>query len=267
MGLPVPDHADPVQRLRDIVHCLRAPGGCPWDREQTHVSLIANLLEEAYETAAAIRTDDTDHMVEELGDLLLQVVMHAEIASESQRFQLEDIARVVGEKLIRRHPHVFGDQDARDTEAVLKQWDAIKREEKGGDASRTPYLEKVGEGLTALMTATKLQKKAAKTGFDWPDASSVLDKVREEIRELEEAVDHNEISNIEEELGDLFFSLVNLSRHHGFDSESLLARTNEKFRRRFHTMESRLTANGRTLEKATPEEMDAAWNEAKLKTR
>ena len=264
MGLPIPDHPDPLENLRAIVRSLRAPGGCPWDREQTHVSLIANLLEEAYETAAAIRSEDTAHIVEELGDLLLQVVMHAEIASETDRFQLEDVARVVGEKLIRRHPHVFGDQTAQDTEAVLKQWEAIKRQEKGQSASSpTPYLKDVGEGLTALMTATKLQKKAAKVGFDWDEPQAVLAKVKEEIQELEAAQAQKAPEAIEEELGDLFFSLVNFSRQHGFDSEAVLARANEKFRDRFHHMESLLSEKKRSLEEASLDDMEAAWNEAK----
>ena len=262
MGLSIPDDADSMVRLREIVRCLRAPGGCPWDREQTHVSLVVNLLEEAYEAAAAIRSDDAGHMTEELGDLLLQIVMHAEIASETDRFRLEDIARAVGDKLIRRHPHVFGETDAKDAEAVLKQWDAIKRQEKG--ESHTPYLEGVGEGLPALMRATKLQKKAAKVGFDWDAASAILTKVKEEIAELEEAMTRQEVSSIEEELGDLFFTLVNFGRKQGFDCEALLARANGKFHRRFQLMERALQENGQALEEATPAQMESAWNEAKL---
>ena len=197
-GLPIPTDADPIVRLRNVVHCLRAPGGCPWDIEQTHASLIANLLEEAYEAAEAIKSDATEHMVEELGDLLLQVVMHAEIASETHRFTLEDIAGVVADKLVRRHPHVFGDSDAADTESVLQQWDAIKRQEKGNQP--VAFLKGVGEGLPALMTATKLQKKAAKVGFDWPDAATVLSKVREELEEVEEAMQNGGAGHVEENL-------------------------------------------------------------------
>ena len=262
MGMPIPEHPDPIVRLREIVHCLRAPGGCPWDIEQTHLSLIANLLEEAYETAAAIRSDDTEHMVEELGDLLLQVVMHAEIASETDRFALEDVARVVGEKLIRRHPHVFADSDADNTEAVLKQWDAIKLQEKG--EKRRPYLKDVGEGLPALMTATKLQKKAAKVGFDWEKPADVLAKVKEELAELEAALEEQQPDHIAEELGDLFFSLVNLARTHALDSEVLLSVANEKFQRRFHSVEDALLSQGKSLDAASLEEMDSAWNQAKL---
>ncbi|MCH1503800.1 MAG: nucleoside triphosphate pyrophosphohydrolase [Verrucomicrobiales bacterium] len=262
MGLPIPDNPDPIIRLREIVHCLRAPGGCPWDIEQTHESLIANLLEEAYEVAAAIRSEDTEHMVEELGDLLLQVVMHAEIASETDRFVLEDIARGVGDKLVRRHPHVFGESDASDTETVLKQWEAIKLKEKG-DKPR-PYLKDVGEGLPALMTATKLQKKAAKVGFDWDNPDEVFAKVKEEVTELEAAFKEEKTDHIAEEFGDLFFSLVNLARKHGLDSESILADANEKFRRRFHCVEKQLSKQGQTLEGASLAEMDAAWKQAKV---
>lgn len=270
MGMPIPDHPNPLQRLREIVHCLRAPGGCPWDREQTSVTLIANLLEEAYETAAAIRSDDTEHMVEELGDLLLQVVMHAEIASETDRFQWDDIARVVGDKLVRRHPHVFGDSDAEDTEAVLTQWEAIKRQEKGqtdGGERPDPYLKDVGEGLTALMTAQKLQKKASKVGFDWPDAREVLEKVREETAELEEALVDGETAAVEEELGDLFFALVNLGRKQGLDCESALAAANEKFRDRFHAMEADLRDQGANLEEADLDTMERGWQRAKARQR
>lgn len=261
MGLPIPDDPDPMVRLRQIVACLRAPGGCPWDREQTHVSLIANLLEEAYETAAAIRSDDTEHMIEELGDLLLQVIMHAELGAEADRFRLEDIARTVGDKLIRRHPHVFSESDAGDTEAVLRQWDAIKREEKG--ERQAPYLTDVGAGLTALMTATKLQKKAAKAGFDWDQASGVLAKIKEEIGELEAAMMEEPPEAIQEELGDLFFSLVNLSRKLGLDSEAVLSAANEKFRRRFHALEAVLLQDGQSLDQASLDEMEAAWNRIK----
>lgn len=261
MGLPIPNDPDPIVRLRQIVHSLRAPGGCPWDIEQTHQSLIPNLLEEAYEVAAAIREDATDDMVEELGDLLLQVVMHAEIASETDRFALEDIARVVGDKLIRRHPHVFGESDASDTESVLKQWEAIKRKEKG--ATHEPYLKGVGEGLPALMTATKLQKKAAKVGFDWPEPEAVLAKVREELDELEEASARHDPAAIEEELGDLFFSLVNFARKRGLDSEAVLAAANDKFRRRFHQMEIHLATGNASLEEASLDAMDHAWNAVK----
>ncbi len=262
MGLPIPDNPDPIIRLRKIVHCLRAPGGCPWDIEQTHESLIANLLEEAYEVAAAIKSQDTEHMIEELGDLLLQVVMHAEIASETDRFVLEDIARGVGDKLIRRHPHVFGDSDADDTEAVLRQWEAIKCQEKGNKPR--PYLKDVGEGLPALMTATKLQKKAAKVGFDWDKPEEVFAKVTEEVGELEAALKEENPDHIAEEFGDLFFSLVNLARKHGLDSESILTDANEKFRRRFHSVEDQLRLKGQTLEDASLSEMDAAWDQAKV---
>ena len=192
---------------------------------------------------------------------LLQVVMHAEIASETDRFNLEDIAGVVADKLVRRHPHVFGESDASDTEAVLKQWDAIKRQEKGNQP--VAYLKGVGEGLPALMTANKLQKKAAKVGFDWPDVASVLGKVREELAEVEEAMQSRDSAHVEEELGDLLFAVVNLARKHGMDAESLLVQGNNKFRARFDAMEMRLNEDGCSLDNANLERMDSVWNQIK----
>lgn len=260
-GREVPADADPVVRLRKIVRCLRAPGGCPWDREQTHQSLIPNLLEEAYEAAAALRTGGDEEAMEELGDLLLQVVMHAEIAAESQRYTLEEIATVVAAKLVRRHPHVFGDSEAADTEAVLTQWEAIKRQEKGDE--QAPYLKGAGEGLPALMTAHKLQKRAAKVGFDWPSSREVLEKVKEELAETEEALKSDDPAPLREEIGDLLFSVVNLARKAHLDSEDLLAAANEKFIARFGAMEHHLRESGVSLERATLEEMDAAWEHVK----
>ncbi len=250
-----------IGRLRAIMHRLRAPGGCPWDAEQTHASLVPNLIEEAYETIDAIQRDDMAHLEEELGDLLLQVVFHSELAREAGRFDLDDVARGICDKLIRRHPHVFGDSTAGDADAVLRQWDEIKRGEKG--TGHRPYLYGTGKGLPALLRAAKLQKKAAKVGFDWPDEDGVLAKIREETGELEAAMEARDTAAIEDELGDLLFSVVNLARFRKLDPEVLMAAANAKFEVRFDVMEERLRRAGRTLEVATPDEMEAAWQAAK----
>ncbi|MGK0184379.1 MAG: MazG family protein [Verrucomicrobiales bacterium] len=258
-----PNQTDGIERLKAVVHDLRSPGGCPWDIEQTHESLITNLIEEAYEAVDAIRSADSDHMREELGDLLLQVVMHAEIASETDAFDLDAVAHEVSEKLIRRHPHVYGDSDATTTDGVLAQWDAIKQVEKGG--KKLPLLNGVGKGLPALSRAAKLQKKVAKVGFDWPDTNGVLAKIREEIDEVQEALEcsRNDRAHQEEEIGDLLFSVANLARKLGSDPELLLAESNEKFIRRFGVVEQFLESTGKLLPEASLDEMEAAWQEAK----
>ncbi len=252
-----------VERLKAIMHRLRAPGGCPWDAEQTHESIVPNLIEEAYETVDAIqRANDTD-MTEELGDLLLQVVFHCEIAEEQERFDLDDVARRISEKLVRRHPHVFASSSADDSDAVLKQWDEIKRKEKG--EKEVPYLHGVGKGLPALVRACKLQKKAAKIGFDWPVETGVLSKIREELCELQSAIDAQRMADVEEELGDLMFSVVNLARFRKIDPEILMAKANTKFENRFGEMEKLLKNSGKSLEQADLDEMEEAWNVAKGK--
>lgn len=254
-----------IDRLRAIVHILRSPGGCPWDIEQTPQSLIPNILEEAYEAAEAIRGGHSDEMREELGDLLLQVVMQSEMASETGGFDLDAVASEISEKLVRRHPHVFGDVDASDTEEVLRNWEAIKQGEKGDRPK--PVLHKVGEGLPALMRATKIQKKVERVGFDWPSALAVIPKIREELDELEEVladqVTEGDARALEEELGDVLFAVTNLSRKLGMDAESLLAAANEKFIRRFNQVELCLDAAGKTVNSASLEEMESAWQLAK----
>ena len=254
-------NGDALQRLRDVVHRLRAPGGCPWDREQTHASLVPHLLEEAYEVAEAIAEGDPELICDELGDLLLQPVLHAEIASETGAFDLDRMAHVLTEKLIRRHPHDFGDADVQTSDAVLTQWDAIKRTEKG--VEREPYLQGVGKGLPALMKAQKVQKKAARVGFDWPDAAPVLDKIKEETAELEEAVKSGKQDAVADEIGDLLFSVVNLARKLGVESEAALAAASKKFVRRFHAMEERLIEDGKKLGELSLAEMDLVWDQVK----
>lgn len=250
-----------MTRLRYVVHRLRAPGGCPWDMEQTHETLIPHVLEEAYEVVDAIRSGDPRLICEELGDLLLQPVLHAEIAAGDGTFTLDDVATGLTEKLIRRHPHVFGDASADTSSAVLTQWDAIKRQEKG--SQEEGYLHGVGNGLPALMRGQKIQKKAARVGFDWPDAAPVYDKIREETAELEQAVKNGKAEEVAEELGDLLFSVVNLARKLGVEAEAAMAAANEKFVRRFHAVEAALEAEGRKLGEASLEEMDQAWNRIK----
>jgi MazG family protein len=266
MPVPIPDESlDALTRLRAVVHCLRAPGGCPWDQEQTHESLIPHVIEEAYEVAEAIRSGDPAAIADELGDLLLQPVLHAEIAAETGTFDLDAIARGLTAKLIRRHPHVFGESHVIDTAGVLTQWDAIKRVEKG--TLREPYLHDVGTGLPALMKAQKLQKKAAKVGFDWPNIEPVFGKIAEEAAEIREALQSGDPAALAAEVGDLLFSVVNLARKLGVDAEPALAGANERFVRRFDAVETTLADQGKALGTASLAEMDAAWDAAKMAER
>jgi MazG family protein len=255
------DASQQLARLRAIMHRLRAPGGCPWDAEQTHETLVTNLVEEAYETIDAIQRHDHKHLEEELGDLLLQVVFHSEIAAEAGRFNLDDVARGISDKLVHRHPHVFANSEAATTEAVLRQWDEIKRSEKGTD--KKPYLHDTGKGLPALLRAFKLQKKAAKVGFDWPVETGVLTKIHEELLELQAAIDEKNVDAVSEELGDLLFSVVNLARFRKIDPEVLMEAANRKFEHRFNLMERILKARKLSLEAATPTQMEDAWVTAK----
>jgi MazG family protein len=256
-----PDAEQQLARLRAIMHRLRAPGGCPWDAEQTHESIVPNLIEETYETVDTIQRGDHEHLKEELGDLLLQVVFHSEIAEEAGHFDLNDVARGISEKLVRRHPHVFAESAADTTDAVLEQWDAIKRTEKG--EQEKSYLHGVGKGLPALIRATKLQKKAAKVGFDWPDEAGVLAKIREELQELQAALDEENPIAVEDELGDLMFSVVNLVRFRKIDAEVLMANANRKFEKRFGEMERILAIRALALKVASPCQMEQAWDAAK----
>ena len=250
-----------IERLRAIMHRLRAPGGCPWDAEQTHESLIPNLIEEAYETVDTIQRGDREHLREELGDLLLQVVFHSEIASEESGYDLDDVSREISEKLVRRHPHVYGDSGVEGSDGVLRQWDEIKRQEKGDQ--NKPHLHGVGTGLPALLRAAKLQKKAAKVGFDWPDENGVIGKIREEVEEVEQALGSGSEQEVAEEIGDLLFSVVNLARVRKLDPEVLMAGANRKFEERFGKMQSALEEKGMSLEEATLDEMEAEWQRAK----
>ncbi len=249
-----------VARLQEIVARLRAPDGCPWDREQTHSSLRALLVEECHEVIDAIERADDANLCEELGDLLLHVVMHAQLAGERGAFTLEEIAATICEKMIRRHPHVFGDKLAADSEAVLKQWEQIKREEKGNDGG---LLDGVARSLPALLRSQTLQKKAARVGFDWPDVEPVYGKLAEEIGEVREAFEQNDPAAVEAEIGDLLFSAVNLARKLGVDAETALAGANKRFASRFRHIEQTLRAEGREWEGTSLEELDRLWEQAK----
>ncbi|MBJ7258376.1 MAG: nucleoside triphosphate pyrophosphohydrolase [Chthoniobacterales bacterium] len=252
--------AEPVARLRAIVALLRSPEGCPWDREQTHESLRAGLLEEACETIDAITRADDANLREELGDLLLQVVFHADLAAERGAFTLEDAARHTCEKLIRRHPHVFADGDAADTGAVLRQWEQIKRQEKGGHVS---IMDGIPRALPALIRAANIQKKASRVGFDWPDTAGVIDKFREELAELCVELEAGDQKKLEHELGDLLFTAVNMARKLGVEPELALEHANQRFIARFQHMESSAAAGHQKLDDLTPEGLDTLWREAK----
>ena len=258
-----------VARLRDIVAKLRAPDGCPWDREQTHATLRSSAIEEAYEMVEAIDAGDDPHLREELGDLLLQVIMHAQIAGEENRFDLEDVAREISDKLVRRHPHVFGEGRLGDSDAVLKQWDEIKRaerESKGAPANASA-LDGVSSALPALMRAGKIQKRAARVGFDWDQLQAVVDKIREEIQEVEAEITSGDRAKLEDELGDLLFAVVNLTRKAKFEAEILLNQATAKFIRRFHAMEAEVAREGRGLPSMSLTEMDAVWDRVKATER
>jgi MazG family protein len=257
---PLNSQTSTFNRFCDIVAKLRAPGGCPWDREQTHESLLPALIEEAYEVAEAARAKDDAHFREELGDLLLLVVMHAEIAGEDGRFNIEDILREISDKLVRRHPHVFGTSNARDSGAVLKQWEAIKREEKKADSH---YLASLPKALPALVRAQKAQSKAARVNFDWTEVRDVIAKVEEELSEMKEAIASKNRESTEDEIGDLLFSVVNLARKCKVDAESALQAATDKFVARFNRLEDELRAHGRKLGDVDLAEMDAIWNEIK----
>ena len=249
-----------VKDLEEIVRILRAPGGCPWDAEQTHQSIRRNFLEEAYEAVEAIDEGSPEHLKEELGDVLLQVVMHARMEQEAGRFDLDGVADGICKKLIYRHPHVFGDVAVSGTGEVLSNWEALKRKEKG-QATNTDALEAVARALPALWRAEKVQKKARKAGFDWPDVSGALDKLSEELEELKTAA--AEGTNVAEELGDLLFSAVNAARFLKVDPEDALNGATDKFIGRFRKVEAQAAAQGKAMEDMGLEELDALWERAK----
>lgn len=253
-----------VEGLMQVLFDLRAPGGCPWDAEQTHESLKSSLLEETYEVLDAIEREDEDALCEELGDLLLQIGFHATIAGERCAFTLRDVTTGIVNKLIYRHPHVYKDARVRNSEDVLVNWESLKKKEKHFE-TQTEVLEAVPKNFPALIRAHKVQKKAAHVGFDWDDPSGALAKVREEADEVQEALANG--TNLFEELGDLLFAAVNVSRLCGEEAEPALKAATDKFVRRFGAMEKLILENGRTLEGMSLEEMDNFWDEAKRREK
>jgi MazG family protein len=260
-----------------IMARLRAPGGCPWDREQTFDSIKPYTGEETYEVLEAIDNRDWQELPGELGDLLLQVLFYSQMASEQSKFSIDDVLDRLASKLVSRHPHVFGSVKAETSTDVLRNWDAIKEQEKAGKQPANPagqdttsLLDGVSPAMPALLEAHKLSSKASKVGFDWPDVGGLFDKLQEEIRELQNELSQSaekKNARVEEEVGDLFFVLVNLARHLSVDPESALKKTNRKFRRRFQWIERQLRISGQSPEQATMEDLESLWQQAKLENR
>lgn len=260
---------------------LRSPEGCPWDREQTYATLAPMLLEEAYETFEAVeeaRLGNADELRDELGDLMFQIVFYAQVAAERDEFTINDVIDAIHTKMVRRHPHVFGDAEAKDTSAVLKNWEAIKAEEKratGKDKKESSLLDGVSPKTPALMEAHQLSTKAARVGFDWQHLEDIFAKLHEEIDELHRAIEEHandkkphlsdDDVKIREEIGDVLFAATNIARHLGIEPEAALKLTNRKFRRRFHHIEHELTTRGRKLDDASLDEMETLWQAAKSK--
>jgi nucleoside triphosphate diphosphatase len=269
MSEPPKKQTGDIEDLLAIMRRLRDPdGGCPWDLEQDFATIAPYTIEEAYEVASAIESGDYAALKDELGDLLLQVVFHAQMAAEGEHFDFSDVVRAICDKMIRRHPHVFAGGEAKTPGAVKIAWEDIKREEreerhKEASTGRVSLLDDVPRALPALMRAVKLQNRAATVGFDWPNAGLVADKIAEEARELAEAADSGSAGKTAEEFGDLLFAMANLARHLKLDPEDSLHAANAKFMRRFKAIESGLEAQGRKPEDATLEEMEALWQEAK----
>ena len=257
-----------IERLLEIMRRLRDPDtGCPWDIEQDFGSIAPYTIEEAYEVADAIEREAWDELEGELGDLLLQTVYHTQMGEEAGRFDFQSVVRAISDKMVARHPHVFGDESReKSAEQQTRDWETIKAAERAGQAQRGT-LDGVAVGLPALLRALKLQKRAARVGFDWPDAGHVLDKITEEAAELAEARDRLGPEEIEEEFGDLLFVMVNLGRHMGVDAEAALRRANAKFTRRFRGVEARLAERGKRPEDSDLAEMDALWDAVKVAER
>ena len=264
--------SEKFDELVAVMERLRAPGGCPWDAEQTYASLSQYLLEEAYETFDAIQeadaTGDTTNLKEELGDLLLQVIFHSTIAKEKSDFTLDDVAEAVSKKLVLRHPHVFGDAKLARAQDVLDNWDTLKANEREASGKKARELESILDDVPihfpALLEALKVTTRAAKVGFDWEGADQVFAKLDEEVAEVRNAMSSGNRDGIEAEIGDLLFVVVNLARKLDVEPETALKRTNRKFRKRFKFIEDELKATGRELEDSTLQEMDDLWTKAKI---
>jgi len=246
-----------LKKLIETIAILRSPVGCPWDREQTHKSLRENLLQETYETLDAIDKENDDNLKEELGDVLLQVVLHSQIASEDNKYTIEDVAKGITDKLIRRHPHVFSDTKVKNSDEVMINWEKIKREEK---PERKSALSGIAETMPALLAAQELSKKAVKTGFEWSDEESLWECFESEIKEFKDEVAQNNKKLMEEEFGDILFSLVNVARWHKIDPEIALINANKKFKNRFQLME---TLAPKDLSEYNIDELEDFWKQAK----
>ena len=246
-----------LERLIDIVKTLRGENGCAWDREQTHYSLKKNMIEEAYEAVDAIDDGDATHLKEELGDVLLQVVLHSQIAKEANEFTIEDVAKGLADKLVHRHPHVFGNTKVNSTKDILDNWDKLKAEEK---KHRKSAMDGISKAQSALMSAQKISKNAVKKGFEWPDEKTLWECFNSEIDEFKEALDENDAKHAEEEFGDILFAAVNLARWNKIDAEQALLKANKKFMARFRKMEELAV---KPLEEYSFEEYDILWKQAK----
>lgn len=245
-----------------LIDVLRAPGGCPWDMKQTHESIKRNVVEEAWEVCDAIDENDMDHLREELGDLLMQIIFHTSMEKEKGGFDMNDVADEACKKLVHRHPHVFGNVQADTPDEVLSNWDAIKRADRG-QKSTSSVMDGIPRGLPGLMRSQKIQDKAAKLGFDWPDVSGAMDKLREEVGELQEGIDAVDLENIKEELGDVLFSAVNVARFFKLDSEDCMHAACEKFIRRFRYMEEKAAERGLELDKLTLAQMEEIYQQGR----
>src|SRR5215831_11695532 len=263
------------EKLVEIMSTLRGPDGCPWDKQQDFNSLKPMLVEEVYEVLEAVENNDSEGLSEELGDLLLHVVFHAQLGKESGQFDIDTVIGKISDKLVRRHPHVFGSETASTPEEVIKNWEAIKAQEKAEKLkNRTPeqrsLLEGIPSKLPAIHEAHQISSRAARVGFDWPDIDGIFDKLEEEVRELKEVIsaggNETQRERLEDEIGDMLFVIVNIARYLKIDSESALKRANRKFKTRFQHMESELAKQGKTLDQTSLAEMEALWQKAKSET-
>ncbi|MEH7014173.1 nucleoside triphosphate pyrophosphohydrolase [Neobacillus niacini] len=250
-------------KLREIIAVLRGPNGCPWDKEQTHESLKKYLIEETYEVIEAIDNGDIDHIIEELGDVLLQVMLHAQIGEDDGYFAIEDVIEVLSAKMIRRHPHVFGNRKAEDSAEVLRNWQEIKKQEKG--ETEASLLDGISKSIPNLLRAYEIQKKAAKVGFDWQEITPALEKVKEELEEFENEIKKESLLHAKKEFGDILFAFVNVARFLDIHPEEALFETNEKFIRRFRFIEEKVKERSKSIEEHSLEELDQFWDEAKSK--
>jgi MazG family protein len=261
---------DYFQKLLELMDTLRGPGGCPWDQEQTRETLKPLLVEEAFEVLEALDGSDSNELCDELGDLLFQVIFHSRIAKEEEEFDIHDVCRRSYEKMVNRHPHVFGDEHYRDSGELLKHWEDIKAAEKessGGEVTRESLLDGIPEKIPALYATYQMSSKASRVGFDWSDIEQIRDKWVEEFEELQDALRQGEEQHIKEEVGDLLFASLNIARYLQIDPETALSRANRKFSERFRAMERHFTSEGRALKEVPLEEMEAFWQDNKQSQR